>query len=58
MNQNSFEEAISVFCDKYCRYPLECRSQDELDEHCDNCDFIKIINLKEGEKENGKLHRT
>jgi len=37
---------------------LECRSQDELDEHCDNCDFIKIINLKEGEKENGKLHRT
>ena len=24
---------------------------DELDEHCDNCDFIRIINLKEEEKE-------
>ena len=51
MNLN---EAISVFCDKYCRYPLECRSQDELDEHCDNCDFIKIINLKEEKEKSEK----
>lgn len=55
---DALNEAISVFCNKYCRYPLECRSQEELDGHCDNCDFIKILNLKEGEKENGKLHRT
>ena len=46
VTENILNEAIPVFCDKYCRYPLECQTQDELDEHCDNCDFIKILNLK------------
>lgn len=50
----NLNEAVSIFCDKYCRYPLECRSQDELDEHCDNCDFIKIINLKEEKEKSEK----
>lgn len=49
IDKESLEKAASVFCDKYCRFPLECRSQDELDEHCDRCEFIKILNLKEGE---------
>ena len=35
------EEAVSVFCDKYCHYPFECQSQDELDEHCENCEIIR-----------------
>lgn len=42
---NLLDEAISIFCDKYCRHPLECQSQDELDNHCDNCDFIKVLNI-------------
>lgn len=32
-------------CDKYCRFPGECSSQGELDEHCDNCELIELINL-------------
>lgn len=46
VTENILNEAIPVFCDKYCRYPLECQSQDELDTYCDNCDFIKILNTK------------
>lgn len=42
--ENLLNKAIPVFCDKNCRYPVECQTQDELDEHCDNCDFIKILN--------------
>ncbi len=34
------------------------KSQEELDEYCDNCDFIKILNLKERNRKNGKLHCT
>ena len=32
-------------CDKYCRFPCECKSQEELDEHCDSCELIELINL-------------
>lgn len=32
-------------CDKYCRFPCECKSQEELDKHCDGCEIIELINL-------------
>lgn len=27
-------------CDKYCRFPCECKSQEELDKHCDSCELM------------------
>lgn len=36
---------VEIFCDKYCRFPVECKSQDELDEHCDSCEFVKLFNI-------------
>lgn len=53
----TLETALSVFCDKCCRFPLERRSQDELDEHCDKCethisnDALDLINRQQAEIE-------
>ena len=43
---------IEKVCDHYCRYPKECSSQEELDEHCDNCELIRTLHLIFEEKEN------
>ena len=32
-------------CDKYCRFPGECSSQEELDKHCDACELVELLNL-------------
>ena len=32
-------------CDKYCRFPCECKSQEELDKHCDSCEIIELLDL-------------
>ena len=32
-------------CDKYCRFPCECKSQEELDKHCDSCELTELLNL-------------
>ena len=32
-------------CDKYCRFPCECKSQEELDKHCDACELVELLNL-------------
>lgn len=33
-----------TICDKYCRYPVECSNQDELDTHCNSCQLVHIWN--------------
>ena len=43
-----FEKVAEGFCEKYCRFPVECKSQDELDEHCDDCALVELFNLGEG----------
>ncbi len=35
---------IETICDKYCRYPVECGNQDELDNHCDSCELVHMWN--------------
>ena len=32
-------------CDKYCRFPGECSSGEELDKHCDACELVELLNL-------------
>ena len=34
-----------IFCDQYCRWPIECHSEEELAEHCDSCHMIRVLNL-------------
>lgn len=38
------EKVAEIFCDRYCRWPFELE-QDELDEKCDSCDLVKLLNL-------------
>lgn len=33
-----------AICDKYCRYPVECSNQDELNLHCDSCELVHMWN--------------
>ncbi len=36
---------METICDKYCRFPCECKSQEELDKHCDACELVELLNL-------------
>ena len=39
------DAVMEKVCDKYCRFPWECSSQEELDKHCDSCELIELIKL-------------
>lgn len=41
------EKLLSDFCDHYCKWPECCQNQDELDEHCDCCALLGLVNLGE-----------
>lgn len=32
-----------TICDKYCRWPRESRSAEELDARCESCEIIKTL---------------
>lgn len=36
------EKALSIICDKLCRYPNECEGQDELDARCEHCPLAEL----------------
>ena len=39
-------ELMETVCDSYCRWPLECKSPEELEEkHCADCALIQMLNL-------------
>jgi hypothetical protein len=38
-------ELQELMCDNYCKWPGMCSGQDELDEHCDDCQMIKLWNF-------------
>ena len=42
-----FEKVAWEFCEKYCRFSVECKSQDELDEHCNDCVLVDLLNFGE-----------
>lgn len=37
-------KVAEIFCDQYCRWPFDCE-KDELDEKCDSCALLKLLNL-------------
>ena len=41
-------KVVEIFCDRYCRFPNECKNQDELDEHCDSCELVELFNVGGG----------
>lgn len=38
-----FEKEVETFCDNYCKFPEVCREQEELEEKCNNCPIVKLV---------------
>lgn len=43
--EKQVEKMAEDFCDNYCKFPGQCKDQDDLDKHCDNCALIRVLNL-------------
>ena len=42
--EQTMTELQELMCDSYCKWPGECNEQEELDEHCDDCQMIRLWN--------------
>ena len=42
MEETALKLAETI-CDKYCRWPRESRSAEELDSRCESCEIIKTL---------------
>lgn len=38
-------KAAEKFCDEYCRFPQELKDEDALQERCNDCALVKLLNL-------------
>ena len=34
-----------ICCDEYCKYPGQCRSQEGMDQFCDECKLAELFDL-------------
>ena len=34
-----------ICCDEYCKYPQQCRTQEDMDQICDRCKLAKMFDL-------------
>ena len=34
-----------ICCDEYCKYPQQCRTQEDMDQICDRCKLAKMFEL-------------
>lgn len=50
--ETEVDKVAEQICDRYCKFPGECKDQDELDKHCDSCVLIKLMNI--GKTEEGE----
>ena len=41
--QIDFEGLVEQFCEGYCKHPDTIRSQEELDEKCEQCPIVKLV---------------
>ena len=39
------DKIAEVFCNNYCKWSEQCGNEDELNEHCDICKFLNLLNL-------------
>lgn len=45
MNSEALEKITEKFCEKYCKFPQECKDQNELDDICDECPMNELTEL-------------
>lgn len=45
MLEQELEAIRQVFCDEYCKYPLICKTQDEMDGICEECPLSKLAEM-------------
>ena len=45
MDKKTLEKLTGVFCDRYCKYPYICRTQDKLDIVCEQCPMNRMVEL-------------
>ena len=43
--EETIKKIANEFCDEYCRFPRECKHEEDLAEHCDNCQMISLANV-------------
>lgn len=34
-----------ICCDEYCKYPQQCRTQEDMDQICDRCKLAELFGL-------------
>ena len=34
-----------ICCDEYCKYPQQCKTQEDMDQICDRCKLAKMFDL-------------
>ena len=34
-----------ICCDEYCKYPQQCRTQEDMDQICDRCKLAELFDL-------------
>ena len=34
-----------ICCDEYCKYPQQCRTQEDMDQICDECKMAELFDL-------------
>lgn len=37
VNYFKYTDALEKMCDDYCKWPMECQTQEQLDIHCEDC---------------------
>ena len=45
MNSEALEKINEKFCEKYCKFPQECKNQNELDIICEECPMNELAEL-------------
>lgn len=45
MLEQELEAIREVFCDKFCKYPFICKTQDEIDDICEECPLNKLAEI-------------
>jgi len=43
-DKHELEDISTLMCDKYCKWPIICESQDELLSYCNECPLAKRAN--------------
>ncbi len=41
--QEQFETLVEPFCDKYCKFPFKCKTEEELEKACTDCQAQKLV---------------